>query len=129
MGEYNGVFVETGDGGKTELLSAFLNEALDATQFPPTPSSGLPGRPRRRHACSFVGQERPRGRGKVPHANMFARVETTRGLQVVKGTDLPTYLTYEGMDPFRDTDPQRYFEENTFRVMGLFRCGKSVFID
>ncbi len=124
MGEYNGVFVETRGGGKTELLSVFLNEALDAEQFPPTPEAVCLVIKGDDSACSMVGQERPRGRGQVPHANTFARIETSAGEQIIKGTDLPTYLTYEGMDPFHDPDPRRYFKEDTFRVVGLFRCGK-----
>jgi hypothetical protein len=59
----------------------------------------------------------------VPHANTSARVEADAGTRIVKGTDLPTYLTYEGMDPLNNPDPRRYFEENTFRVIGLFHCG------
>ena len=121
MGEYNGVFVETRNGGETELLSVFLNEALDTRQFSPTPEAVCLVIQGDDSSCSMVGQERPRGDGNVPHANTFARIETMAGTRIVKGTDLPTYLTYEGVSPFLDTDPQRYFKENTFRVMGLFR--------
>lgn len=122
VGEYNGPFFENRDGGRTELLSVFINQANDPAAFPPVPAAACvmmrgPG-----GEMSLVGQERPRGPRNAPHANTMARIEATAGWRSVPVTRFPTYLVYGGFDPFGDSDPERYFEQNTFRVFGLFRC-------
>jgi hypothetical protein len=40
---------------------------------------------------------------------------------VIEGTSLPTYLQYEGVDPFTDSNYKFYEIQNHFRVGGLIR--------
>jgi hypothetical protein len=124
VGEFNGVFIDTRQGGRSELLSVFFNEDVD-TLFPPSQQAACLVVSGYNSALSAVGQERPRGKSNsIPHANAFAVFDLGGSKTVLKGTDLPTYLRYEGFDPFTDQDEPRYLNQATFRVMGLLRVGK-----
>jgi hypothetical protein len=78
---------------------------------------------------SMVGQERIRtsldadgnADRPLPHGNRFGVLEYDDSLVVIQGTSLPTYLKYEGVDPFNDTDYELYNKKNHFRVGGLIR--------
>ncbi|MFC1760721.1 glycosyl hydrolase family 28-related protein [Planctomycetota bacterium] len=124
VGEFNGVYVETRNGGRSELLSIFFNEDVTdrfaaSHQSPCLVVSGDTS------ALSAVGQERPRGkRASIPHLNTFGVFTFGHGTQVLRGTDLPTYLKYDGFDPFTDNDEIRYLSNATFRVLGLLRVGE-----
>lgn len=124
VGEYNGVFIDTRNGGRSELLSVFFNE--DVTEnFAPSQQAACLVVSGDTSAMSAVGQERPRGKSNsVPHANAFAVFNFGGSRTVLKGTDLPTYLRYDGFDPFTDRDEDRYLKNVPFRVMGLLRVGK-----
>lgn len=124
VGEFNGVFIETRAGGRSELLSVFFNEDV-SEEFSPSPQAACLIVSGDNSALSAVGQERPRGKtNSLPHANTFASFNFGGSKAVLKGTDLPTYLRYDGFDPFADRDEQRYLNQATFRVMGLLRVGK-----
>jgi hypothetical protein len=124
VGEFNGVYVETRGGGRSELLSIFFNE--DVTDcFSPSQLSPCLVVGGDTSALSAVGQERPRAkRDSIPHLNTFGFFTFGHGTHVLRGTDLPTYLQYDGFDPFTDNDETRYLSQATFRVMGLLRVGE-----
>jgi hypothetical protein len=124
VGEFNGVFIDTRNGGRSEILSVFFNE--DVTEhLPPSQQAACLTVSGDTSAMSAVGQERPRGTSNsIPHANAIAVFNFGGSKTVLKGTDLPTYLRYAGFDPFTDRDEQRYLNQATFRVMGLLRVGK-----
>jgi hypothetical protein len=123
-GEFNGVFIDTCNGGRSELLSVFFNEDL-TEYFPPSQQAACLTVSGDTSAMSAVGQERPRGKtNSIPHANAFAVFNFGGSKTVLKGTDLPTYLRYDGFNPFTDNDESRYLTNATFRVMGLLRVGK-----
>ena len=124
LGEYNGVFVATRNGGRTELLSCFMNEATSPENFEPTREAACLSISGPDCAVSMVGQERPRGKQGIPHQNTFARIGEGDDLMLLEATRFPTYLRYEGQDPFEDEEPGRYLQASTFRVIGLFRYGR-----
>ncbi len=128
LGEHNGNFVHTEEGGKTELLGAYFNLARtndfvttdDATNFTIEGSGS---------EFSMVGQERIRtyfndqgnATKELPHGNKFGIYYGKNGTEVLNATSLPTYLTYEGIDPFQDTVYSIYDAKNHFRVAGLLK--------
>ena len=124
VGEFNGVFIETRNGGRSELLSVFFNQNVSKL-FPASPQAACLTVSGETSALSAVGQERPRGTTDcIPHANTFGVFNFGGSKTVLKGTDLPTYLSYDGFDPFTDSDENRYLHDATFRVLGLLRVGK-----
>jgi hypothetical protein len=128
LGEHNGVFVQTEAGGRTEMLSVYYNQARtgfssttpEATNFLVKDAGS---------EFSMVGQERIRttwdeqgvATRALPHGNRFGVMEMNGVRTVVEGTSLPTYLQYEGIDPFMDSDYMLYEKQNHFRVGGLIR--------
>ena len=124
VGEFNGVYIDTRDGGRSELLSVFFNEDLTEL-FAPSQEAACLTVSGDTSVMSAVGQERPRGRSNsIPHSNAFAVFNFGGTKTILKGTDLPTYLRYDGFDPFTDNDEIRYLDNATFRVLGLLRVGK-----
>jgi hypothetical protein len=125
LGEHNGIFVQTEQGGKTEMLSVYFNPARVNTD--PKITHFLVKDPG--SEFSMVGQERIRtgfdengiATSPLPHGNKFGVYITGEGMKTIKATSLPTYLTYEGTDPFTDTDSTRYDQRNHFRVAGMLR--------
>ena len=123
VGEFNGVFIDTRNGGRSELLSVFFNQNVSEL-FAPSPKAACLTVSGEGSALSAVGQERPRGVSRsIPHQNTFAVFNFGAGDTVLKGTELPTYLRYDGFDPFTDSDENRYLEHAPFRVLGLLRVG------
>ena len=128
LGEHNGVFVQTEAGGRTEMLSVYYNQARtgflsttpEATNFLVKDAGS---------EFSMVGQERIRttwdeqgvATRALPHGNRFGVMELDGVRTVIEGTSLPTYLQYEGVDPFMDSDYTLYEKQNHFRVGGLVR--------
>jgi len=127
LGELNGVFVETTNGGKTELLSAYFNiartiynaESKDITNFIVSGKNS--------DFC-LVGQERIRtemvnGEATLPlpNKNKYGIIISEGKQHIVEATSLPTYLKYPGFDPFNDTDYQTTDKKNHFRMTGLLR--------
>ena len=126
-GEHAGVFVQTENGGKTELLSAYYNQSRTA-EIPPEPTTNFVVKDAGSQ-FSMTGQERIRSRldeqgnatRDLPHGNQFGIVINKGDSTIIKGTDLPTYLKFEGQDPFQDTSYENYNRKNHFRVAGLLR--------
>ena len=126
-GEHAGVFVQTENGGKTEMLSAYYNQSRTA-EIPPEPTTNfvVKGTGSR---FSMTGQERIRSRfdeqgnatRDLPHGNQFGIVVNEGDSTIIKGTNLPTYLKFEGQYPFQDTSYESYNRKNHFRVAGLLR--------
>lgn len=131
MGELNGVFAETVNGGKTELLSTFFNVARtehnkDEQNLTNFTVSGI------NSDFCLVGQERIRANNEyidsngdylipLPNKNKFG-MYTSKGVQhIIEATSLPTYLKYAGFNPFNDTDYLISDKKNHYRVTGLLR--------
>lgn len=127
LGELNGVFVETVNGGKTELLSAYFNVARTIYNTVPEDVTNFVLSGENSDFC-LVGQERIRTKfenGKatlpLPNKNKYG-IYTSKGKQhIIEATSLPTYLKYDGFDPFNDTDVQIIDSKNHFRMTGLLR--------
>ena len=121
-------FVQTEAGGRTEMLSVYYNQARtgfssttpEATNFLVKDAGS---------EFSMVGQERIRttwdekgiATRALPHGNRFGVMELNGIRTVVEGTSIPTYLEYEGFDPFTDSDYKLYEKQNHFRVGSLIR--------
>lgn len=121
VGEHSGPFLQTQGGGKTELLSFFINQKTSRYMEPTTEASIL-RMEGKGSACSLVGAERTRNQ-EYPHQNSFIRIRTLEGEKVVACTEFPTHRKYIGYDPFEDNDNDRYLMELNHRVFGLFRAG------
>ena len=122
LGEHGGTFMLTRGGGKTELLSFYLNEKTSRYLEPSTegPILRIEGSD---SACSMSGAERTRNH-TFPHKNAFARLRMDGAAErLLPCTMFPTMQKYSGYDPFEDTDEQRYLKDMTHRVFGLFRMG------
>ena len=129
LGEHNGVFVQTSNGGKTEVLSTFFNSdrtLLSKTKYP-APNFLVKDAD---SEFSMTGQERIRTKFNdqgmairpLPHDNQFGIViHPGNDTTVIEATSLPTYLKYEGYDPFNDTDVEVMDKKNHYRVGGLIR--------
>ena len=128
-GEHNGVYVQTENGGKTELLSVFFNAARtnDLQVYENTTNFVVKGAG---SEFSMTGQERIRVHFNeegivekpLPNKNKFGVIINGSGdTTVIKATSLPTYLKYEGVDPFNDTDYELMQKKNHYRVAGLIR--------
>ena len=129
LGEMNGVYVETTNGGKTELLSAYFNGGRnigDDSSESLLTNFLVSGK---NSDFCLVGQERVRtimenGEATLPlpNGNKFGIIIDGGRQHVIEGTSLPTYLTYPGIDPFNDTDYETYDRKNHIRLVGLFRA-------
>lgn len=128
-GEHNGVYVQTENGGKTELLSVFFNSARTNNEIKTLDNAKNFLVKGTGSKFSMTGQERIRTRfdaqgnatKDLPHANQFGLVIHKGDTTVIKGTALPTYLKFEGFNPFQDTSYENYNRKNHFRVAGLLR--------
>ncbi|MFR9582333.1 MAG: glycosyl hydrolase family 28-related protein [Rikenellaceae bacterium] len=128
LGEHHGVFTQVEDGGKSEHLGVFFNICCKASWIHRVnaPNGVVIGKG---SELSLVGQERLRAISKtdpasspIPHQNRFVEVINTDGeVKAIKGTELPTYLKIEGIDPFAATDYTDYKVHNLFRVCGVLR--------
>jgi hypothetical protein len=93
FGEHNGIFAQTEQGGKTELLSVFYNAAR-TNDFPVEPEATNFLVQDKGSAFSMVGQERIRTRytddglatQPLPHANRFGKVAINGEMQIIDGT-------------------------------------------
>jgi len=122
LGEHGGTFMQTRGGGQTELLSFYLNEKTSRYLEPSTEGSILriEGAD---SACSMSGAERTRN-AIFPHKNGFARLKMDGAEErLLPCTVFPTMEKFPGIDPFEDSDEQRYLKKATHRVFGLFRIG------
>ncbi|MFW5761441.1 MAG: hypothetical protein ACOCXH_10720 [Cyclobacteriaceae bacterium] len=130
-GEHNGVYVQTENGGKTELLSVYFNAARtnDLQVYENTTNFVVKGAG---SEFSMNGQERIRAHfneegiveKRLPNKNKFGVIINDVGdTTIVKATSLPTYLKYDGIDPFNDTDYELMQKKNHYRVAGLIRVG------
>lgn len=127
FGELNGVFVETVNGGKTELLSAYFNAARTIYNTDTTDLCNFEVSGKNSDFC-LVGQERIRttfvdnnATLPLPNKNRYG-IYISEGKEfVVEGTSLPTYLKFPNIDPFSDTDYETYDKKNRFRMTGLLR--------
>ena len=126
-GEHNGVFVQTENGGQTELLSAYYNTSR-TRETPPEITTNFMVKGTGSQ-FSMTGQERVRTRfdeqghatRDLPHGNQFGLVVKQGDTTAIEGTTLPTYLKFEGLNPFQDTSYENYNRKNHFRVAGLLR--------
>ncbi len=128
-GEHHGIFVQTENGGKTELLSVFYNSSRTADYSGTGKAANFLVKDAGSQ-FSMVGQERIRVRfdrqgnatNPLPHGNRFGIViYPDAGKTTIKGTGLPTYLSWEGTDPFEDDSYKTYDKKNHYRVAGLLR--------
>ena len=127
LGELNGVYVETTQGGKTELLSAYFNSGrtLDNSQAQDITNFLVSGK---NSDFCLVGQERIRtimengdATLPLPHKNKYGIIYSNGIQHIIEGTSLPTYLKYPGFNPFNDTDYGIYNRKNHIRLIGLLR--------
>ena len=133
-GEHQGPFIQTEQGGKTEILSAYFNQARikksalkeGAANFIVKDTGS---------AFSMVGQERVRtsfneqgvATKPMPHKNKFGIIiHPGNDTTVIEATSLPTYLKFDGFDPFDDTDFDTMNKKNHYRVAGLIRINMEV---
>ena len=121
VGEHSGPFMLTAGGGRTELLSLFLNQKT-SLYLEPSHDAAILILEGQNSACSLVGAERTRNQ-EYPHNNAFARLKAEGEERLIPCTDFPTLRRYDGYDPFEDKDEQRYLTDLTHRVFGLFRAG------
>ena len=135
LGEINGVFVETTNGGKTELLSAYFNivrtidnsNSTDITNFIVSGKGSdfcLIGQERIRagaEAEKEKGKEKDEAKLLIPHKNKYGIVISEGKQHIIEATSLPTYLKYQGFNPFKDTNYDDYVQKNHFRMTGLLR--------
>lgn len=122
LGEHGGTFMQTREGGQTELLSFYLNEKTSRYLEPSTEGSILRIEGAN-SACSVSGAERTRN-AIFPHKNGFARLKMDGAAErLLPCTMFPTMEKFPGIDPFEDNDEQRYLKKATHRVFGLFRIG------
>ena len=127
FGELNGVFVETVNGGKTELLSAYFNSARTIYNSDKTDLTNFMVSGKNSDFC-LVGQERIRtdfvdGNATLPlpNRNKYGKYVIDGVEHTIEAISLPTYLEYPGLDPFNDTDYETYDQKNHFRMTGLLR--------
>ena len=128
LGELNGVYVETTNGGKTEMLSAYFNSGrtLDNSESKDITNFIVSGK---NSDFCLVGQERIRTEMMnnlatlpLPNKNKYGIVISEGKEHIIEATSLPTYLKYKGFDPFNDTDYQVNDSKNHIRMTGLFRA-------
>lgn len=127
LGELNGVFVETVNGGKTELLSTYFNVARTIYNTIDDNVTNFVVSGKKSDFC-LVGQERIRTQFEngnatlpLPNKNKYG-IYTSEGKQhIIEATSLPTYLKYTGVNPFTDTDYETNDKKNHFRMTGLLR--------
>ncbi len=130
LGELNGVFVETTNGGKTELLSAYFNVMRTIDNSSSTDITNFIVSGKNSDFC-LIGQERIRaeketeksdGKLLIPHKNKYGIILSNGKQHIIEATSLPTYLKYSGFNPFNDTDYEVYVQKNHIRMTGLFRA-------
>lgn len=130
LGELNGVFVETTNGGKTELLSAYFNVMRTIDNSSSTDITNFIVSGKNSDFC-LIGQERIRaeketeksdGKLLIPHKNKYGIIISKDKQHIIEATSLPTYLKYPGFNPFNDTDYEVYVQKNHIRMTGLFRA-------
>jgi len=127
LGELNGVFVETTNGGKTELLSAYFNIARTLNNAESEDITNFIVSGKNSDFC-IVGQERIRTEMindeatlQLPNKNKYGIIISDGKQHIVEATSLPTYLKYPGFDPFNDTGYEIYDKKNHIRMTGLLR--------
>ncbi len=130
LGELNGVFVETTNGGKTELLSAYFNVMRTIDNSSSTDITNFIVSGKGSDFC-LIGQERIRAEKEteksgakllIPHKNKYGIIISNGKQHIIEATSLPTYLKYPGFNPFNDTDYEVYVQKNHIRMTGLFRA-------
>ena len=131
LGEHNGVFISTSEGGKTELLSGYFNSDRNTVEGFHAPNFLVEGTG---SEFSMTGQERIRTSfndqgiavGSLPHNNQFGMIiNSSNDTTIVKATELPAYLNYKGFDPFNNSDFEIMNQKNHYRVAGLIRISNN----
>ena len=127
LGELNGVYVETKNGGKTELLSAYFNSGRTKYNFESNDLTNFIVSGKNSDFC-IVGQERIRtdmvneeAKLTLPNKNKYGIYFNKGEKHIIEATTLPTYLKYPGFNPFDDTDYEIYDKKNHIRMTGLLR--------
>lgn len=127
LGELNGMFVETLNGGKTELLSAYFNSSRTQNNTSSADITNFMVSGKNSDFC-VIGQERIRtdfvngnATRALPNRNKYGKYVINGKEYTIDATSLPTYLEYEGFNPLNDSGYETYDQKNHFRMTGLLR--------